>query len=314
MSDPTPAEIAAVQLNVNNLIDLTNFVHQYAIDHINNAYLLQSQTQSDTGQAWADALIGGAIWGLGDTGFPGASFCAGILSGIFTMYTTNPPPNLQGAFATVWQRFDQTFLQANADLTAIYGDVKAHWNDTYKGFDSNSYQVSSLAQAAMPSKDEPAFSSAADSILKTFNYNLWKQTLKAAWYQWEGSDDPQLMEGDQNFDMAGWVRGFINEHPAYYITWSWDNQGNQGFYYLEIWLGQNATTWTDAAAPQNLCEYLFQDDSAGGIVRPAALTTRADVFSNFGLTKQTYQMSDSSDRARMQRRGPVEVENRPGKR
>lgn len=130
---PTPDQIAIVKTNVNNLIDLTNFVHGYAIDKINNAYDLQSQPQNDTGQAWADALIGGAIWVIGDIGFPGASFAAGILSGVFDMYTTNTPPNLQGAFAAIWQRFDATFLQANTDLTAIWTDPVSNWDKTYKG-------------------------------------------------------------------------------------------------------------------------------------------------------------------------------------
>jgi hypothetical protein len=319
MSAPTKQQIDTVCQNVANLMDLTNFVHSYAIDKINNAYLLQSQPQNDNGQAWADALIGGAIWGIGDAGFPGASFCAGILSGVFTMYTTNTPPNLQGTFADIWQRFDQTFLQAHTDLATIYSAPLAHWNDTYTGIDGNSYKVSDLTQAAMPGNHTSGFDSAADSILKAFDYNLWKQTLAAAWYQWEGSNDPMLFQGDQSWDAAGWARDFCNIHPAYYIKWQWyDNHASSccseahGYNIWEIWLGQNAGTFSDAAAPQNLCDYLFKDDGGGTIVRPSALTTRADVFSNFGLTQKTFYVNDPSGAA-MTPRAYVEFKNRPGK-
>jgi len=316
MSSPTPDQIATVKLNVNNLMDLTNFVHQYAIDKINNAYLLQSQPQDDTGQAWADALIGGAIWVLGDFGFPGSNLCAGLLSGVFDMYTTNTPPNLQGAFAAIWQRFDATFLQANTDLSAIYGDPAGHWNDTFKGVDGNSYLVSDLANAQMPGKDEPTFVAAAEGILTKFDYNLWQQTLKAGWYQWEGDTDPMLFSDEnQNWDAAGWGRSFVQQHPAYYIKWEWtDNHSSsccseeKGWDIWEIWLGQNAGPFTDAAAPKNLCDYLFQDDGGGTIVNPAAITTRADVFSNFGLKCKSYFVNTGGGVA-----DAVPFQDRPGK-
>jgi hypothetical protein len=323
MSTPTPEQIATVKVNVNNLMDLTNFVHQYAIDKINNAYLLQSQPQNDAGQAWADALIGGSIWVLGDFGFPGANFCAGILSGVFDMYTTNTPPNLQGAFAAIWQRFDATFLQANTDLSAIYGDPVSHWNDTFTGVDNNPYLVSDLAFASMPGKDEPTFVSAAEGILTAFDYNLWKETLKAGWYQWEGDTDPMLFsDEDQNWDAAGWGRSFVQQHPAYYIKWKWtDNHSSsccseeKGWDIWEIWLGQHAGPFTDAAAPQNLCDYLFKDDGGGTVVNPSAITTRADVFSNFGLTCKTYFVNTGGGGGPMlsTRRALVDFKHRPGK-
>jgi len=295
MSDPTPEQIVIVKNNVNNMLDLTNFVHSYAIDKINNAYLLQSQPQDDAGQAWADALISGSFWILGDIGFPGANFAAGILSGVFDMYTTNTPPNLQGAFAAIWQRFDATFLQANTDLTAIWTDPVGNWDKTFTGTDGKSYLVSDLVNATVPSKDESAFVASAQAILTKFDYNLWQETLKAGWYQWEGSDDPMLFPEDQSWDPAAWGRSFVQQHPAYYITWAWyDNHSSsccsesKGWNMREIWLGQNAGAFTDAAAPKNLCDYLFQDDGGGTIVNPAAITTRADVFSNFGLKCKTY--------------------------
>lgn len=234
------------------------------------------------------------------------------------MYTTDTPPNLQGTFADIWQRFDATFLQANTDLTAIYSDPVAHWNDSYNGINGGSYPVSELVNATMPDKDESAFVSGAKSILNTFDYNLWKETLSAAWYQWEGSNDPTLLTESQSYDVAGMARGFCDIHPAYYIKWSWyDNHSSSccseehGYQLSEIWLGQDAGVFTDAAAPQNLCDYLFQDDGGGTIVRPAALTTRADVFSNFGLTQKTY-IVDHGRGEEMTRKDYVDFMHRPG--
>lgn len=168
-----------------------------------------------------------------------------------------------------------------------------------QGVDGKDYPVSSLVQATVPSKDESTFVEAAEAILKKFDYNLWKETLKVAWYQWEGSDDPMLFPENQSWDAASWGRSFVNEHPAYYITWSWyDNHSSsccsesKGWNIDEIWLGQNANIFSDAAAPKNLYDYLFQDDGGGTVVNPAAVATRRDVFTNFGLTKKIFPVNN----------------------
>lgn len=315
MGTPTPEEIAAVQKNIDNLIDLTNFIHDYAQDKINNAYLLQSQDpDQDPGQAWIDIILGGSIWVLGDFGFPGANFAAGILSGIFTYYTTQTPPSLKGTFAGVWQRFDATFIQANLDLTAIHDDVAGHWNDTYKAVDGNDYTVSSLASAQVPAKDNNEFVQMAQKALTAFDVDLWKSTLGVKWNIWITSQDPTLFPEQQSWDWRGWSKGFVDVHPAYRVVAQWyDSHGKnccsetKGWNIWEYWLGANANPFSDAAAPESLCDYLFQDDGGGNIVRPGSLATRADVFTNWGLPNKTLYIANYTP--------PVlaSTDNRPGK-
>jgi len=294
MSGPTPEQIAAVQANVNNLIDLTNFVHDYAQDKINNAYLLQSQDPSrDPGQAWIDIILGGSIWIIGDIPIPGAGAVAGILSGIFNYYTTNTPPSLKGTFAGVWQRFDATFIQANMDLTGIHDDVAGNWGKTYKGMDGKDYPVSSLASAQVSSKDNQAFVDMANDVLKAFDLGLWKETLGAKWNIWITSQDPTLFPEQHSWDLKGWSKGFVDAHPAYRVVGKWYDSGGsccvrqRGWNIWEYWLGANANMFSDQAAPKSLCDYLFKDNGGGNVVRPDALTTREDVFTNWKLSHKT---------------------------
>ena len=54
---------------------------------------------------------------------------------------------------------------------------------------------------------------------------------------------------------------------------------------LKVYLWELAPSinYPSAKAPESLINWLFKDDMNGNIVRPSAVTTRKDVFKNWGL-------------------------------
>jgi len=305
MSDPpAPADIATVQTNLTNLWQVTNYVHGYAIDRINTCYQLQTQPQTDTGQAWASALVQGALWGIADLPIPGINLAVGLLSGVVQQLLTDPPSNYPATFADIWERFDATFLNAEttiADLNSNLSDpdptvVQAAWDTVFMGSDGTSYMVSDLLGTTVPAAATADFMTLATGMLTGFTYSLWKETLKVGWFLYYLPNEPLLLDQPQSWDPAPSTNTFVTAHPAYYATYEWyDNPtkscctgGGTGYDMWEYWIGQNATGFTDGAAPDNLCSYLIQDDGAGTILNPGAITTRADVFTNFGLTPVEY--------------------------
>ena len=305
MSDPpAPADIATVQTNLTNLWQVTNYVHGYAIDRINTCYQLQTQPQTDTGQAWASALVQGALWGIADLPIPGINLAVGLLSGVVQQLLTDPPSNYPATFADIWERFDATFLNAEttiADLNSNLSDpdptvVQAAWDTVFMGSDGTSYMVSDLLGTTVPAAATADFMTLATGMLTGFTYSLWKETLKVGWVIYILPNEPILLDQPQSWDPAPSTNTFVTAHPAYYATYEWyDNPskscctgGGTGYNMMERWIGQNASGVTDGAAPDNLCSALIQDDGAGTVINPGAITTRADVFTNFGLTTVIY--------------------------
>jgi len=301
---PAPADIATVQANLTNLWQVTNYVHGYAIDRINTCYQLQTQPQTDAGQAWASALVQGAMWGIADLPIPGINLGVGLLSGVVQQLLTDPPSNYPATFAEVWERFDATFLNAEttlADLNSNLSDpdptvVQTAWDTVFTGSDGTSYTVSGLLGATVPAEATADFMTLATGMLTGFTYSLWKETLKVGWVIYILPNEPILLDQPQSWDPAPSTNTFVTAHPAYYATYEWyDNPskscctgGGTGYNMMERWIGQNASGVTDGAAPDNLCSALIQDDGAGTVINPGAITTRADVFTNFGLTTVIY--------------------------
>jgi len=301
---PAPADIATVQANLTNLWQVTNYVHGYAIDRINTCYQLQTQPQTDAGQAWASALVQGAMWGIADLPIPGINLGVGLLSGVVQQLLTDPPSDYPATFAEVWERFDATFLNAEttlADLNSNLSDpdptvVQTAWDTVFTGSDGTSYTVSGLLGATVPAEATADFMTLATGMLTGFTYSLWKETLKVGWVIYILPNEPILLDQPQSWDPAPSTNTFVTAHPAYYATYEWyDNPskscctgGGTGYNMMERWIGQNASGVTDGAAPDNLCSALIQDDGAGTVINPGAITTRADVFTNFGLTTVIY--------------------------
>src|SRR5437868_2978390 len=133
MTDPSQDQIDQARLNINNLMDWINHVHDYLQDVINEVYdKVNEQPNYDPMQKFVTNLMDSTLWSIGGLDFPGAGVISSFLGTFFGSYSgPDTPPALDGAFGSVWARFDATFLQANTDLSIIYGDIKGNWNKSY---------------------------------------------------------------------------------------------------------------------------------------------------------------------------------------
>lgn len=290
----TPEQI--VQQNVNNMLDWVNHVHDYLQDVMNECYLKINEDPSvDQGQSWANNLINDALWGIGGISFPGNALVSAFLANLFWGYVTSPPINLQGQMGSMWARFSQSFLDANDTLAQIYQNVDANWNTVYTNPATNQQtKVSDLVNVSMPDKDSVAFQQLTDSAVSTFRLSLAKQLLTMKWVNAVTSNDPTFLPGMSQSDyQSTWGPGFIKQNPAYYLTGAQHvNDGNccsphDGMQFSERWLASDPSMFKEGAAPSDLCSWLFQDDGFGNTINGGALTTRADVFNNWGLQSKT---------------------------
>lgn len=308
---PNEQQIALCKKNVNNMMDFVNHFHDYAQDKINTAYdLISENPNTDPGEAWIANIIESAMKGVGSL-VPGIGpFLANFLSGMLDGYVKNPPPSLKGVFAQVWDRFDKTFLQANQDLSDIYADPASHWNDSFTNpANGQVVKVSDWGDSSkpsMPAKDDPQFQTMTDQALNGFEVATWQEVLPARYHKWITSADPTFFPDslwNGGGSMQQWAADFTQKyHPAYWVYYERvDVNGNccsaqHGNNVWEYWLGANATIFSDASAPKNLCDYLFKDDGQGNTTNPDGLAMRADVMNSrngWKLTSKTLIVASS---------------------
>ena len=290
---PSNEQIAQVKLNANNQMDFINHVHDYLQDVINEVYDKLSEDPSyDPGQKFVTNLLDSALWSIGSFSFPGAGVISSFLGTFFGSYAgPNPPPSLSGTFGDVWARFDATFLQANDDLSAIYGDPAKYWNTSYTNpVTGKSMQVSQLGDpnVTMPDKDSTTFSSMTDKVVAAYRVALTKQTIGVKWHVLQ---DPKgiFMAKWSDADVANYGHGFIKQNKSFYLTWHADEGGSilcpeKGQMLLENYLGTGSDYYFGGNAPDDLCNWLFQDDQFGTVTNSKGIATRKDVFCNWGLS------------------------------
>src|SRR4051794_18336153 len=88
MTDPTPDQIAKVQLNVANIMDLTEQIHSFLQDVINEVYdKISEQPDYDPAQQFITNTLDAAFWSIGEFDFPGAGVVSSFLGTFFGAYS-----------------------------------------------------------------------------------------------------------------------------------------------------------------------------------------------------------------------------------
>ena len=301
---PTAAEILQVQTNVNNMMDWLNHVHDYLQDVINEVYSKISESPSyDPSQKFVTNLLDAGLWSLGSVSFPGAGIVSSFLGTFFGSYSgPNTPPDLSGTFGDVWDRFDKTFLQAEDDLSAIYNDVAGNWSNTYTNSETGVVdQVAILGNSAvnMPSKTDTLYQTMTDKAVADFKVALTKQTLGRKWSVLQPTG--QIMfETWSESQLISWAKTFVPQHPSMMITYKPDTGGSglspqKGYDIFENYLGSGSGYLTAGTAPDDLCNWLFQDDGFGTITNANGIAQRKDVFYNWGLGNSLTAVSQAID-------------------
>jgi hypothetical protein len=296
-SGPTPAQIAQVQSNLQNMQALNDYVYNQGQSRVLNAYLLLSeQDNSDPGLVIGLNILEGAFWAVGSELGPIGNFLASFLSGMVSWWASNTPPSLNSTFASLLLRLQATSLAVDQQLATYYQNVAANWNVQFT-YNGQTQTLSNLANITIPAETDPTFETLAAAALFALDQQIWKTVMLANFVitLWEMSSGPDIMPGSQNDPPVSWDEGFIAANPAYYDTWTWHNSSGcgdtSGWDINEYNIGTGAGVFHDGSMSNDACAYLFIDSADGVVINPNGLFPRATVFNNLGIRQTTYTVA-----------------------
>ncbi|ROQ68875.1 putative ribosomally synthesized peptide [Streptomyces sp. 840.1] len=291
---PTAAQVALAITNIENEMDWLTNLHSYFQDIIQDVYShLSEDGSTDPGESFVANLIDDALWGIGGVDFKGNAFFSAAVANIFWGYVTETPPTLQGVMGGVWDRFYQSFLQAEHDLSVIHDDVAGNWSTTWTnpntGETATAWTMAS-PELAVPDKYSEAFQDMTDDAVAAYKVSLTKTLLPVRWFVLL-ADVSQFVESGDYTSPADYIENMLSQSgdtfDAYYLTWQTDTDtvySQKGIDICENYLGTGPDDWyTAEKAPDDLSNWLFQDDGYGRITNPLGVATRHDVFCNWGL-------------------------------
>jgi len=284
MSTPTPQQIALVQSNLKNMQKLNDYIYTNGLARLASAYLLLSQDDnSDPGLVYAVNVLEGAFWAFGSEGGPIGNFAASFMSGMVSAWSSSTPPSLSGQFATYYLRFQATGLQVDKQLATYYQNVATYWTTPFT-YNGQTTLLSDLTAGEFPAETDPTFETMAATGVQAVDQAVWKQMLVAndvvtQWFQSSGTDI--LPNSQQSSPPNQWAWNFIQQNPAWYITWEWHNGSgcgdSTGWLINQFSLGPGGTDVLSSDA----CQHLFTDLNSQG------LYDRETVFTNLGIRQTT---------------------------
>lgn len=306
MKEPTEAEIKQLQNNCYNISLWLDHVHDFLQDVLNEVYLKLSQDSGgDPGQDLVTKINDVTFAIIGDVDFPGAAITNYAIGSLMGSYDPDPPDPLKKVFGDVWGRFGATFQQAEDDFGNFATDPLSHWNDTYTDPTSGHvFHVYDLARddVFFPSRDPhapdgfynpDAFNELTDRLKSAFKYQLAKNVMGKKWSILH-SPNNTFWDGWNENDARRFAEDQVKANRDIIVIW-WADQGgscagcpSNGMSTTEprIGVGEWYSSWDfyhGESAPQDMCDWLMQDDDCGNILNPSALTTRHDVFYNWPL-------------------------------
>lgn len=299
MATPTPAQIKQVQTNLTNMQSLNDYVYNQGQSKVINAYLLLTEPDTrDPGLEIGLNLIEAIFKGIGSVLGPIGTFVANFVSGMVNDWATNTPPSLNGTFASMEIRLQQTSLAVDKQLAEYFTNTIADW-DTSFTYDGQTTKLSDLSTAKFPAETDPEFETMAAACLVTLDQEIWTTVMKANFIVtlWELSSGNQPMPGTESDPPVSWDEMFIKQNPAYYNTWSWHNSSgcgdSTGWLVNEYNLGTGAGVFTDGSMSDGACAYLFIDSANGVVINKDGLFPRKTVFTGLGIKQTTHIVADS---------------------
>ena len=286
---PTPSQVQQAQSNISNLMDWVNHLHNYEQDVIDEVYdQLTVSSAHDPGQEFITAMMQGTLKSIGALPFPGAGAIAGFSSAFFSVYSKTTPPSLKAQFASVWARFNATFLQANQDLADIYADVAGHWNDIYTDPSGKKYTISQMGTGviSIPANTSPEYQTMTDTAVAAYRVSLAKSQIGGKWKILVDTCGVNFPNWDDT-DAKNWTPGFVKSNPAFWVRWSHIPSAccaPQSEQVYEDFLGQSVPNMFDfgGPAPASLMTWLCKTDQFGNVTNENGLITREELFNGWG--------------------------------
>jgi hypothetical protein len=282
-------------------------VHDFSQDALNEVYLKISEDGStDSSQKWVSSILDVAMAVVADLEFPGAAITGFALQAIVGSFVDDTPDSLKKAFGDAWGRFGASYEAEEDMLSQFANDPVGNWDKTFTDAASGkTFTVSQLGSSDVffPSRDpkmqgtpfyDPVkFSSAADSSVAAFKYNLTKNLIGKKWTILH-SPKRTFWDGWNDSDARNFAKNQVNSNRDILVLWRPDEDGscagcpNHGMSTLEvrIGVGQWYSSWDyyhGENASKDMCDWLIKDDGYGTILNPDALATRKDVFYNWPL-------------------------------
>ncbi|MFS2002733.1 hypothetical protein ACEN9F_03810 [Duganella sp. CT11-25] len=290
---PTPEQLAQVKRNVDKLMDLSNHTHDFMQDVLQEVYLELSQDgEPDPGQKFLTTFFTAVFTSIALIEFPGAGLFGTFLGTFFGAYGGDtPPPSLRGAFGSLWQRMDETYLQADKDLAAISDNPAAYWDKSYTDpLTNKSMPVSSLGdpEANMPDRHSALFQNITDAIIAQARITITAAYIGKKFYIQAVTHSPvdPFMLGWTEADFAKFASDTIARQKFSYFASreSFETDccdGNKKFWGIQY--TQFGLTTSSAWASDKLCDWLFRDDQFGKVTNPDGVASRVTVFTEWGI-------------------------------
>lgn len=300
-ADPTPEQISTVQANLKAIMAFNDYLYPQGQTKINNAYLLLSETDNnDPGLGIGLDILEGAFSALGSEFGAAGAFAATFVSGMVASWATSTPASLNTTFSDMLVRVQNTSLTVDQQLNEYYNDVAGNWNTAFS-FNGQTATVADLAGIDFPTEQDPGFFPMMDAAIRGFDQNTWEYVLRTDFRVTAWIDVPPdaPTPGHESTPPTDYVQGFIKKHPAYYLTWTWEQGSGRlsqsGWIFDEYSLGGHASEFHDAAISNAAAAYLFIDSTDGVTINADGLFNRKTVFTEMGIPTATVYVQVSAE-------------------
>lgn len=284
----TPENVAKLKANLAAMDQFVKRCHDWFQDHLLAIFALLQVSDADPGQEFATSVLSAAFEAIGSRPVPGAPAISGLLGGIHDRGAANDSRGeLNRTFPNVLQRFGANSMELTRQIALYKNEAQKYWRRRLKNPATGEEVVlGDLASVEFPPPATGEFEDLLDAALAAGRYRLWQRTLPKRWNA-VGMRDALDLRFQDEAACRSWVEAYVRKHKGCYLTCrkvdaTWPNKGVV-WRVQERWLGHGPFPFAHQDAPGALCDELFQDDGAGKIVRSTSITTRADVFNNWGL-------------------------------
>ncbi|MGZ8223387.1 MAG: hypothetical protein ACXWT0_17230 [Methylobacter sp.] len=283
VGDPTPAQIAQVQSNLQAMQAFNDYVYNYSQADILNAYLLLTEPDnSDPGNNIGIAIVAGVFGAIGTVGGPAGAFAAAFVGGLVTSWISDPPASLNDQFSSYITRYQATSMALDAQLATYSANVAEYWNQTFT-YNGNQVVLSSLADLTFPVETDTIFSTMSQAAVLNVNLGIWQMLLVNNYEVTQFETNNQfLIPGDENDPPIAWANSFYAKNPAYYLTWVFQaatsgcDSTPAGWVITEYNVGTGAGAFSDGSLNADACNYLF------------SIVSRETVFTQWGMKQVVY--------------------------
>ena len=298
---PTADEIARVKTNLSRMQSFNDQVYNYGNGKIMNAFaLLTQQDNSDLGLQIGLNLLCGAFWAAGGEFGPAGAVAANFLAGLVSGYAVSTPPNLNQAFSSIINRFQETSIATDTDLAIMYSDPVPNWDTVYTGTFSNpfgTYTVSgTLAQLStidFPAETDPLYERIVTKAVYGLDQIMWSVLLPR--FVVTHFTPPEEIYQSHIPDINVWAQNFYAANKSYWCTWTfYSNSKKENKNHWETYqnnLGTGASAFSDGHLNDGACDYLFMDSTDGQIINPVGLFGRTFVFTGLKIPQKTHNYS-----------------------